>query len=154
MDRKIIPISGSLVIGITCIIFLLMGVGCAMMSAHLVPAERDYLAEEYVIDAEIGIDPCEFKPMFFNSLADVIRLDKYLDYGFETNQLRFHHFIEADELTYGFLRKRVTNNLNQARTRQEAIFGDKGYLSTLMGLAGLGAGWTLLTKPGDKKKES
>ncbi|MBN1437499.1 MAG: hypothetical protein JW936_10540 [Sedimentisphaerales bacterium] len=139
--------------GVVSLVMLIVLAGCLSISERLTPAERDRQAEEYVTESGVA-DPCDFQSWLYPNLHDLYKLEHYVDHAHTTNQLEFQHAIESDETQYGFLRDRVAANLQTAAADHEAWFGDTGYVSVLMGMAGLGAGWTLLKRPGDVKVQT
>ncbi|KKM80085.1 hypothetical protein LCGC14_1343440 [marine sediment metagenome] len=134
------------------VVLLLTGLGCAAISHYATPAGKDQGSIKYIVDNSDGhVEDYEVWPWFNLHTANKLKED--LDDSHQTVQHRLRQAMEDDQLEYGQHSDVVITNVQQARQREEALFGEKGLLSMGLSLTGMGAFTGILglmrKRPGD-----
>jgi len=128
------------------ILFVALMVGCAM---------QDYLIPNY-IDKRIG-DRTGAEmvggPMPYTTIADAQRLGRELNFVSVEKREALLQEIERGSRLDAFLAEGHELHMIDANALRETVFGPTGVVSALTGLIGLSAGWGLLKRPGDLRKE-
>lgn len=134
--------------------------GCVAVSEHVTWGEVDKQAVAYAQEkADISPDNFFYQigPFKWTCLAHVRELDKSVRYAHKRYQQSLVQLMEKDQTQYSHITNTVETALNDAETREEALFKPGGILSTIMvagGFSTLTGALTLLRKKGkDYTKE-
>jgi len=127
------------------------GVGCAVLSHQVTPAEVDQAALDYAIDAGVA-EPNDYNAWYPN-LDEATRLKRDVDSAHVLNQEELQHLMEKDVTQHGIHQKVTTTNKIVAQQREEALFSETGLLSLGLSMMGAGGAAGLLglmrKRPGD-----
>jgi len=130
------------------------GLGCAALSHYVTPAEIDSQAVGYAVEAGVA-DSNEFAG--FANLYKAQRLTNAVADAHEINQFELNTLAQKDNLKFTQFNDITSLNLQNARQKEEQLFGDKGLLSMGLSLAGFGTLTGLIglmrKRPGDVTPE-
>ncbi len=130
------------------------GLGCAALSYYVTPAQIDRQAVGYAAKAGVA-EVNEFAG--FANLYKAQRLADAVEDAHEINQLQLNQLAQRDSLEFDQFKGITLTNLQNARQREEQLFGETGLLSMGLSLAGFGTLGGLLglmrKRPGDLTPE-
>ena len=143
MEKRIFIVVSSL-------IAVIGGLGCAALSYYITPARVDQRAVVYASEAKV-VDANDFRG--FANLYKAQILTGAVSDAHELNQFQLNQLAQKDNLEFDQLNGITLTNLQDARQREEQLFGEKGLLSMGLSLAGFGTLTGLLglmrKRPGD-----
>ena len=139
-------------IALLSITLMVAGLGCAVLSQQITPAEVDQDAVWYTVDAGVARQS-DYTKSWYPNMVDAARLKKDVDAAHNVNQQEILHLMDRDNLVYGIHKNITGNNLVMAQQREEMLFGETGLLSLGLSMAGFGAFTGLIglarKRPGD-----
>ncbi len=136
----------TLTAAICLVAFIALMIGCAFQD-HFVP---NYIDER--MGERTGAPMTSLNP-FYTTLADAKRLGRELNFVSIEKREALLQEIEKGSRLDAFLAEGHEVYMLDANALRETLFGPTGVVSALTGLIGLSAGWGLLKRPGDLRKE-
>ena len=140
----------NLVIVLISVLAILGGMGCAVFSHIVTPAQIDQRAVDYT--AKSGVtEPNSFDG--YGNLDKAIKLENAVHDAHQLVQLDLMQLIDKDNLYYAQLNEITSSNRQTAQLREEQLFGKQGLLSLGLSMAGFGTLTGLIglmrKRPGD-----
>jgi hypothetical protein len=128
------------------VLLLVALIGCSTFQDSIIPCWIEERVGNYTEEPMTSILP-------YTTIADAERQMDFMQYVHETKQLGYLRLSEDDERFVQQMNKIQTDHLIRAQELRDNIFNEDGagglLLSTLLGGT---LGWTLLSKPSDKKE--
>jgi hypothetical protein len=130
-------------------LFIFMSVTGCILSHHFTPAEIDKNAKKYCIDAGVA-DANDFDG--WHNLIMAAKLKELVDIAHQVTQQKLDQMKDVDKLQHAIHQKTTTTNYTEGLKREEALFGETGFISlglTLMGVSGAGVLGLMRKRPKD-----
>ena len=89
----------------------------------------------------------------YTTIADAKRLGREMNYMSVEKREALLEAVKKNSRLHAFLTNALSDNLIDANSLRETLFGPTGVASALAGMLGLGAGAMFIKRPGDLRKE-
>jgi len=136
------------------LLMVITAVGCYSLEEYLTPGNLNTKAVALVVETGVA-DANEFTG--YANLAKARKLQTYVQSAYDLDMLILEQSREKKQLTWDQVRGVVNRDVTVSAAKGEALFGEKGIITSVLALAGFGgltgAVGLMRKRPGDITKE-
>lgn len=138
---------------VVTLLMIIAAVGCYSVEEYITPGSLNSKAVALVVEMGVA-DVNEFAG--YANLAKARKLQTYVQSAYDLDMLAIEQLREKRQLTWNQVRGIVNRDVTTSEAKGEALFGEKGIITSVLALAGFGgltgAVGLMRKRPGDITK--